>query len=222
MTYGEKLFWEEVKTRGLIGKGAHKKRGGSRSKKCTLPSDHLTQKQRKELNGQVETYRLSEPMSWVEFLRLPTDIQKEYLNSLVRNYGARRTDVLSMFGISSSTMHRYVQDKLGGMTPWDNTSPKKPTKAWLDFVSQGDAESGAVSKATEDENVDQKPCSCVKHSEGDKATSEALILDGRIALEGYPLQIFQRALFAFETEKKYRVQIAFSVVEETGAMKLPE
>lgn len=56
------------KKRTARGAFAHisRKRGG-----CTLPSDNLTAKQRREKNGEVKSYNITRPMPWPEFKTLP-------------------------------------------------------------------------------------------------------------------------------------------------------
>lgn len=58
------------KKRIAMGAFAHinRKRGG-----CSLPSDTLTEKQRKEKNGQVKSYNITRPMPWYEFEKMPED-----------------------------------------------------------------------------------------------------------------------------------------------------
>ena len=47
-----------------IASGAFHMKRGSRSKRCSLPSDNLTPAQLKRRNGPVSTYKLDQPMSW--------------------------------------------------------------------------------------------------------------------------------------------------------------
>ena len=59
-----------------IARGAfahiNRKRGG-----CSLPSDTLTEKQRKEKNGEVKSYNITRPMPWREFKPMPEDLSRE-------------------------------------------------------------------------------------------------------------------------------------------------
>ena len=68
-------FDYDVLQKKRTASGARHIKKGSKSKKCTLPSGFLTAKQRKELNGNVTTYNLSEPMTWKSFKAMPLDIQ---------------------------------------------------------------------------------------------------------------------------------------------------
>ena len=80
-----------------IAAGARHMRRGSRSKRCSLPSDNLTPAQLKRRNGPVSTYKLDEPMRWDDFKAMPVDLQKKYLTNLVETYGATNEMLGDMF-----------------------------------------------------------------------------------------------------------------------------
>ena len=80
-----------------IAAGARHMKRGSRSKRCSLPSDNLTPAQLKRRNGPVSTYKLDEPMRWDDFKAMPVDLQKQYLTNLVETYGATNEMLGDMF-----------------------------------------------------------------------------------------------------------------------------
>lgn len=77
--------------------GARHMKRGSRSRRCSLPSDHLTSAQLKRRNGPVSTYKLDAPMRWDDFKAMPVDLQKKYLTNLVEAYGATNEMLGDMF-----------------------------------------------------------------------------------------------------------------------------
>ena len=105
--------------------GARHMKRGSRSKRCSLPSDHLTPAQLKRRNGPVSTYKLDEPMRWDDFKAMPVDLQKQYLTYLVETYGATNEMLGDMFyvhpthvgtvkkalGVVSHNPHRLIGEK---------------------------------------------------------------------------------------------------------------
>ena len=105
--------------------GARHMRRGSRSKRCSLPSDNLTPAQLKRRNGPVSTYKLDEPMRWDDFKAMPVDLQKQYLTNLVETYGATNEMLGDMFyvhpthvgavkkalGVVSHNPHRLIGEK---------------------------------------------------------------------------------------------------------------
>ena len=80
-----------------IAAGARHMKRGSRSKRCSLPSDNLTPAQLKRRNGPVSTYKLDAPMRWDDFKSMPADLQKKYLTNLVETYGATNEMLGDMF-----------------------------------------------------------------------------------------------------------------------------
>ena len=108
-----------------IASGAFHMKRGSRSKRCSLPSDNLTPAQLKRRNGPVSTYKLDEPMRWDDFKAMPADLQKKYLTNLVETYGATNEMLGDMFyvhptrvgtvkkalGVVSNNPHRLIGEK---------------------------------------------------------------------------------------------------------------
>ena len=108
-----------------IAAGARHMKRGSRSKRCSLPSDNLTPAQLKRRNGPVSTYKLDEPMRWDDFKDMPVDLQKQYLTNLVETYGATNEMLGDMFyvhpthvgavkkalGVVSHNPHRLIGEK---------------------------------------------------------------------------------------------------------------
>ena len=105
--------------------GARHMKRGSRSKRCSLPSDNLTPAQMKRRNGPVSTYKLDAPMRWDDFKDMPVDLQKQYLTNLVETYGATNEMLGDMFyvhpthvgaikkalGVVSHNPHRLIGEK---------------------------------------------------------------------------------------------------------------
>lgn len=73
----------------LAQQARHRKRG-SKSRKCSLPSDNLTKKQWKERNGKTLSINLNQPTSWEIFKEVSKPTQEEYLNHLLAVYGGKR------------------------------------------------------------------------------------------------------------------------------------
>lgn len=108
-----------------IAAGARHMKRGSRSKRCSLPSDNLTPAQLKRRNGPVSTYKLDAPMGWDDFKAMPADLQKKYLTNLVETYGATNEMLGDMFyvhpthvgaikkalGVVSHNPHRLIGEK---------------------------------------------------------------------------------------------------------------
>lgn len=104
-------FEFDIMQKKSIAHSARKQKIGTRSKKCSLPSDRLTNKQWKERNGEVMSYNPSKPMEWSEFKMLPSRVQEEYIIGLQKKYSVTATDIAKMFGVKPLTITRHVVAK---------------------------------------------------------------------------------------------------------------
>lgn len=76
---------------------------------CTLPHEHLTKKELKKMNGEVKTYKLDAPMTWMEFRKLPEDLKKKYIANLRDLYHANCTMLARMFDVKINTLSEYFK-----------------------------------------------------------------------------------------------------------------
>ena len=113
-----------------IARGASHMKRGSKSKKCTLPSDYLTAAQMRRLNGPVSTYKLDEPMNWESFKAMPEDLQKKYILRLQENYGANDEMIGKMFK-KSDTIALRLRNTLN-IKPLGNCKLNRKEKAIRD------------------------------------------------------------------------------------------
>lgn len=98
------LFDLEVYEKKKAVPSARHKKNGSKSKKCKLSTDGLTQRQLQKRNGAIVTYQLNRPMEWKEFKAMPVDIQDKYLNGLVDKYGLNATMAGKVFGVTGQSV----------------------------------------------------------------------------------------------------------------------
>jgi len=111
MTDERYVYTQDQKERSKTKNGAYHKKNRSKSKKCSFPSDYLTVKEKKKLNGPCESIDLSKPIKDIRvFRRYPSSLQQEYLQNLIDKYGARKQDICDMFGTSASNFNRYCDN----------------------------------------------------------------------------------------------------------------
>lgn len=93
------------KKRIAMGAFAHinRKRGG-----CSLPSDTLTEKQRKEKNGEVKSYNITRPMPWHEFKAKPDDLKREFFRNM-QSFGGTAKWLEEEMGTSAQTIIAYAE-----------------------------------------------------------------------------------------------------------------
>lgn len=89
-----------------IAQGAKHKVG--RRSGCTLPSDSLTEAEKRKLNGPVVTLKLDEPMNWKDFKALPEDKQRLYLERLKELYQPSLVMLGQMFGVTAVAVSRRL------------------------------------------------------------------------------------------------------------------
>ena len=115
---------------------ARKKKNGSRSKYCGLPSDMLTKSQLKKLNGKVVSYNMKAPMKWKQFISMPADLQKDYLNGLIQSFEVSQQQVAEMFGVHPCTLSRWLGGaKLGVEFQRGSRMSKNDKLAWAVFLN---------------------------------------------------------------------------------------
>lgn len=100
----------DVLQKKRLAYGAKHKKNGSKSRRCTLPSDYLTAAQRKELNGDVKEYNLNKPMSWEAFKAMPLDLQQDYVNGVQSRFGVGvATMSRDLFGMSTAALKQHLK-----------------------------------------------------------------------------------------------------------------
>lgn len=102
-------FNQTNRERKALVPSALKRTSGSKSRKCSLPSDNLTEAQKKRLSGPVYKYNLSVPMTWGMFKLMPKDLQEEYLTGLFHRFSIG-TSLISeyMFNLDKESLYRHI------------------------------------------------------------------------------------------------------------------
>lgn len=157
-----------------IAQGARHRVCGSKSKKCSLPSDLLTPAQKRKMNGPVESYDMGRPMSWDRFTVMPRDLQVSYLDGLHKNYGVGEHRLTELFGVSIGTIRRYLSAKdLRGRMGFHAVPTNAQKSAWERFLAGEDAVEPA-----NDGPVETRPANA------DRLPALICTLGGEISLEG--------------------------------------
>lgn len=108
MTDPEYVFKQTNKERASLTSSARKRKVGSKSKKCTLGSDHMTKKQLEAKNGPVRIFAMNIPCDFNTFNAQQDDIKKDYLEGLISWYGFRKNDFMELFHISRSYVNAIL------------------------------------------------------------------------------------------------------------------
>ncbi len=102
-------FYDYVREQKQAASGARHRVCGSKSKRCYLPSDHMTQAQWKKKNGEVVSVNLSQPMNWAAFSGMANDLKEEYITKCIADFGCGLSDFSRMFGVHAITVKRHFQ-----------------------------------------------------------------------------------------------------------------
>lgn len=195
-----------------IAANARHKKGGSKSKRCTLPSDYLTPAQIRKLSGETMTYQTKKPITWDEFKRYPCDMQKIYLQHYAETHSCTMTMMAKMFGCSAENVMNYIRRRpqLHGIMHKTATEETKAAfNAWLDEHQGGVAkiEQSATENAAQAEQTEGEE----SQKEQPRLTLANCIKNGRVSVEGTPEEIGIALLNIFQRER-IRAQITFEVV----------
>lgn len=130
MTDEEFVYRQEIRDKAVTARSA-KKTPMSRRRRVRLPSDQISRKEWKKMNGPVHQVKLGAPMPWDDFRALPVHMQKEYIDDIVKRYSVGPAAISKMFGISSQYCGNYLR-KLGYAFP-DHTKPGNAERFLSDF-----------------------------------------------------------------------------------------
>lgn len=141
-----------------LARNAKYKKNGSKSRKCTMPSDHLTPAQKRALNGEVQTFDLSKPMTRAQFLAAPFDLQKEYIERLRERFRASDRMIGEMFGVTDTAVS-LDRKRLGVETGKKMRATKAEREAFLNWWNPPAERTLAVGEPIriKAEDIDQIP-----------------------------------------------------------------
>ena len=124
-----------------------------------FPSDYLSKKELKAMNGDVKSYNLNRPMTWKEFRSMPQDLQIMYIKKLRNEFGVPDIVLSKAMGVCKSSFSKAMRDlnlslgKSAGATGKQWLNSEKSSKFyeyWNKFNKKEDAvEEDSVDDETE-------------------------------------------------------------------------
>lgn len=124
--------------RSARSRRTHTGKGG----KVRFPSDYMTKKELKEMNGDCKTYRMNSPISWDEFREMPDDLKGTYMKLLRNKFNVPDKYVAEMFHICRDYFSRYCiehgvpRKESGSRSAWD----KEGWYSWLNVTTDMNVE----------------------------------------------------------------------------------
>lgn len=106
----EYVFVSDVRDKKITARSARNQRthNGKRGR-VKLPSDYLTKKELKAMNGDVKSYRLNDPMNWKEFKSMPDDLKRTYIKLIREKYSPYDKAIAEMFGVHVVTFSNEMK-----------------------------------------------------------------------------------------------------------------
>lgn len=98
----------DIREKKSIASGARYRKCGSKSKKCTLPSDNFTIKEKNALNGETHVLNLDQTYTIEELSVFSKQTQKDYLIYLSKNVCDTFEDFCELFKLTEPQMRDYM------------------------------------------------------------------------------------------------------------------
>lgn len=213
MTDAEYLFRSQERETKRIARGSYNRKCGSKSRKCTLPQDHMTKGELKKLSGKVKTYNTNSKMKWREFTEMPMDLQIKYLKTLKNVYFGRQQDIADMFGIQRQSLANYIFRKK--LDVKFRRGAKEPSEVWLNFIN-GEATEPKLEPAPEPAPVP------VEEPKPVKAISVEHVLENiSYRATGNPLAIFAQVAKLLPDGEEFRVSVDIWKIPDGPSDRVP-
>lgn len=227
---------KKITARSARNKRTHNGKGGA----VKLPSDYLSKKELKAMNGPVESYRMNDPMSWNEFKKLPDDLKVTYIKAVREKYKTPDSALADAMGVGRPVFSRYMKcyglslgsAAAGASRNWYNTPDHDRFVAWWNGVSleavdsnSEDVEESVVDIPVEtfetveepadvQETVEQKPVP--KNNDENESRCEtrcAVPTNGYLTFEGNIDDIL-RSVRTLLDGRKVHIKVEWDLLEE--------
>ena len=139
--------------RGSLNRRSHAGKGG----RVKTPSDYMTKKERDKMNGEVQSYNLNRPMRWAQFKRMPDDIKREYINSIMKRFDPQQAAVAEMLGVSPWTLNDLCRKRLGIQFKRGGTQRADRNDAFWAWVNGTEKSEQEIAPEIAEEKPTQKP-----------------------------------------------------------------
>lgn len=209
MTDERFVLQETNKERSKMKTGAYHKKSGAKSKKCTLPYEYLSRKERKALNGIPTSWNMNWFYTWQQFKQMPKDLQVEYLENICSKYGCGLGTIGEIvFGISGATMWNYTSknDIHPNIKKTAGTGAKLARERLRAAVSEQ-----RDPKPVIHEELSEEPQDIPNTVETEEPAKTTKVSSANITTDGFDLETFQWLQLMFANKK---VTVVITVREE--------
>ena len=186
-----------------IAASARHRKGGSKSRKCTLPQDAMSAAELKRRNGEMSTFNLGKPMRWAEFKTMPDDLKVEYITGLREKYNASDVKVAKMMGVSPSWLFREIK-RIGGNDGARRKMSEAQLTAWEEFLDSDMVKLDPLETVTPIESSEKD----VEDNHPNEKNPGCAINSGILQFTGKAPDI-AIALMKFLGDREYRISVEF-------------
>ncbi len=184
----EYVLRQENREKSSIARSARSRRTHcGKGGRVKLPSDYMTKKELKAMNGEVEIYRLNSPMKWAEFKAMPDEHKVTYIKLLRNKWNVPDAQLATMFNVSTWAVCQEMK-RLGlslgakkGRSSWD----KEGFMVWLYGVPKVEETKAVDEPVVEEIPVAEEVVEEVKESIEDvKEVVCSMPTTGQLTFEG--------------------------------------
>lgn len=219
-------FDYDVKNRKALVPSARRKKNGCYSKKCTLPSDYMTERELKKMNGEVISINFGKAYSFKELNQFPLDLQREYVQNLRTKYCMSIRMFCMMSNVGEVTASKYFKDKLGLKLDKGLQASQKQRREFRQFAGLDQDEPQQVEhESQQEEQVKESVAPQTEHKVEPKPEAPAKSwtwnppLAAKLAYHGSTRDICEALISALGASSVGRFEIAFKAdaQQEGGA-----
>lgn len=218
----EYIFHQDCREKKAAGRGIYSRKGGSKSKRCRLPSDNLTEAQKRKLNGEVITVKLYSEIAWSDFKKANKQVQKLYILAWQETFEARQNDIAEMFGISQNGFNQWCKKHVPEIK-WPRK--RKISPKWEEYLEKrktGGICIGEPAEAMPDDtelpmvepDIPKLPEEEIIPTREEAKKVNLRVEDGHIRMTGNAEAIFTKMLLMFDSKKNYEITVVFVEVDK--------
>lgn len=212
----KKELFADLKDRRAEASGARRKKNGSKSKACSLPSDRLTHRQWEKLNGPMNIFAMNVPTDYETLSKQSEDIQKEYIMNLLDRFNITVSKISEMLGISPSFGMNYVKTLGINYTPRGAKlkNNKNEKDAWNYFLAQVHWSYGYFSK-----NAAYQP-GTIEFVKFDSNPDNSEIAKVKTEEETESIKILNKMQVTIKCSDEHRVDLLYTVLDRIKDMDI--
>lgn len=179
-----KEFYDEVREKKALVPSSKHRVCGSKSKKCSLPSDNLTEAQKRKLNGPCETYAINKPCDYKTFKAMPHDIAQAWLDYVDGRFQVGIATIVKELWtgeVSAPGASLYLKRNDLKIALHKGSVKQETMKAFLKWIEGDDTKT--VPAAEEAVPIEEAPQEPAEEPRQKPVHLEALVVSERVSME---------------------------------------